>query len=74
MPKLLKVKRFVVFWQTSSSLTEVSVKLHRTGHDYEPEQVAMLAWGLSEFGVNLKQMPKSDLPALVEAELDMAST
>lgn len=64
---LLDPGMFVRFWQTSSSLTEVSVRLTRAGHpDITPNLAFIFGWVLRRSGVNLKEMQRSDLPNFTE--------
>lgn len=62
------LKDFVACWETSTSLTEVSVRMRRLGYwEFTPQLALDYATALRGLGASLKVIARSDLPAFVEA-------
>jgi hypothetical protein len=66
---LMSAEDFVSVWETSSSLTEVAVRLRAIGISLEPTQVESWANCLRTFGVSLKEIPRGALPPFKDDEI-----
>lgn len=60
------IRKFARVWESSGSVTEVSVRLHRLGYKHiSPEVALVFSYTLRGMGWRLKEMPRGNLPDFV---------
>jgi hypothetical protein len=64
----LSVRLFALCWEEAASVTHASVLLRRQGVRVSPNRVDAMAKAFRLAGVQLKEMPKSDLPRFLSLE------
>lgn len=62
---------FVVAWEASASITEVSVRMGHAGYfEFDPDLVRRYARKLRRCGVKLKRIARSNLPKVVRSDVE----